>query len=374
MVCCAVVLAGHAGAAVADRAAGWEWSAAVSPGYDTFVQRYALALEDTVESVERVRPGASAPKAARPRAAATTGRCGRGCRPDRSARAAGSTGSTPCGPTRSLPSCGSRDRAQAVRYNDATTYNLSSDHAEGALSARWQLARRGAAAWEARASAATLRYAEPSELEPRRNDWSAGFAAVSGAGTLDRWRAGLKYGRRSYPDTTEIDRRTLGADFSWSHDPLDGITWRLRRAQRAAPGAGQRRAPVRLEPHDGRRVVGARAAPLRAVAAASLEGWRYDDESGAYADQTRLEIRAAARAGGIFGPQWELGAVHESLASHAGGESYRQWGGSVALENYGEALTFLASLEVGRRDYDEAGADDRSWARCTRTSPTSKSG
>ena len=345
------------GGAVAEaRAAPWQWSASASPGYDTFVQRYSLALEDTVEAVSefdltlgaegRTPPDSRHAWTVRPRLSAGSERT-RGqldweyaLRPD---------GRSPV-----LRVAGS---AQAVRYRDGTGYDLSSDHAEGSLTARWLLARGGAAAWEARASASTLRYADPSELEPRRDDWSAGFAAVAGAAAGDRWRAGLKYGRRSYPDTTEIDRATLGLDLAWSHDPLDGPSWQL-------DGRSERRR-VRVSAvrpsawsHALAAEVAAPAGALRAVAAASLECWRYDDEWGAYADQTRLETRAAVRAGGVFGPLWELGAVRESLDSHAAGESYAQWGACGGLETYGEALTLLLTLEAGRRDYDEAAGDD----------------
>ncbi len=345
------------GGAVAEaRAAPWQWSASASPGYDTFVQRYSLALEDTVEAVSefdltlgaegRTPPDSRHAWAVRPRLSAGSERT-RGqldweyaLRPD---------GRSPV-----LRVAGS---AQAVRYRDGTGYDLSSDHAEGSLTARWLLARGGAAAWEARASASTLRYADPSELEPRRDDWSAGFAAVAGAEAGDRWRAGLKYGQRAYPDTTEIDRATLGLDLAWSHDPLDGPSWQL-------DGRSERRR-VRVSAvrpsawsHALAAEVAAPAGALRAVAAASLECWRYDDEWGAYADQTRLETRAAVRAGGVSGPLWELGAVRESLDSHAAGESYAQWGACGGLETYGEALTLLLTLEAGRRDYDSAAGDD----------------
>jgi hypothetical protein len=352
---CAAALAGG-GVVRVVHAAGWQWTASASPGYDTFVQSYALALEDTVESVSeydltlgaegRTPDGARHGWTVQPRLSAGSERL-RGqldweyvLRPDELTpvlRVAGS--------------------AQAVRYNDGTTYNLSSDHAEGALSARWQLARGGAAAWEARASAATLRYADPSELEPRRDDWTAGFAAVSTAGFADRWRAGLKYGQRAYPDTTEIDRATLGLDVAWSHDPLEGWAWRFDgRSERRRVRVSAVRPSAWSHALDAE--VSAPAGALRLVAAGLLESWRYDDEWGAYADQTRLETRVTVRVGDILGPTWELGAVRESLASHAAGESYRQWGACGALENFGKALTVMLSLEVGRRDYDEAGGDD----------------
>ncbi|MBK7703583.1 MAG: hypothetical protein IPI34_12210 [bacterium] len=260
------------------RAAPWQWTASASPGYDTFVQRYSLALEDTVEAVSefdltlgaegRTPPDSRHAWTVRPRLSAGSERT-RGqldweyaLRPD---------GRSPV-----LRVAGS---AQAVRYNEGTTYNLSSDHAEGSLSARWLLARGGVAAWEARASAATLRYADPSELEPRRDDWTAGFAAVSTAGSADRWRAGLKYGQRAYPDTTEIDRATLGLDLAWSHDPLDGPSWQL-------DGRSERRR-VRVSAvrpsawsHALAAEVAAPAGALRLVAAALLESWHYDEEWG----------------------------------------------------------------------------------------------
>ncbi len=343
-------------AAAPVHAASLQWTAAASPGYDTFVQRYALALEDTVESVSefdltlsaegRTPAGSRHGWTVRPRLSAGSERTrGRldweyALRPDDLApvlRVAGS--------------------AQAVRYNDATTYNLSSDHAEGTLSARWQFARGGAAAWEARASGAVLRYAEPSELEPQRSDWTAAFAAVAGAESADHWRAGLKYGQRAYPDTTEIDRATLGLDVAWSHDPLEGLAWRLDgRSERRRVRVSAVRPSAWSHALDGE--ASAPVGAWRAVVAALLESWRYDDEWGAYADQTRLETRAAVRAGGVLGPLWELGAVRESLASHAAGESYRQWGACGAVESFGEALTLLLSLEAGRRDYDEADVDD----------------
>jgi hypothetical protein len=351
----AAALAGGASVRAAH-AAGWEWTAAASPGYDTFVQRYALALEDTVESVSefdltlgaegRTPAGSRHGWSVRPRLSAGSERA-RGqldweyvLRPDALAPVLRVEGS-----------------AQAVRYNDATAYNLSSDHAEGSLSARWLLGRGGAAAWEARATAATIRYADPSELEPRRDDWTAGLAAVSGAGSDDRWRTGLKYGRRAYPDTTEIDRQTLGVDLAWSHDPLDGLAWHLdARGERRRVRVSAVRPSAWSHALDAE--VSAPVGAVRAVAAAALEDWRYDDEWGAYADQTRLEARAAVRAGGVCGPLWELGAVHESLASHAAGESYRQWGACGALESFGESLTFMLSLEAGRRNYDGAAGDD----------------
>ena len=345
------------GAAAGSAAvAGWRWTATASPGYDTFVQRYSLALDDTVESVSEFDLALGA-----------EGRTSAGGRHDWTVRPRLSTGSERTRgqldweyvlrPDALAPALRVAGSAQAVRYNDDTAYNLSSDHAEGALSARWQLGRGGAAAWEARASASTLRYADPSELEPQRSDWSAGFAAVSAAGCADRWRAGLRYGRRTYPDTTEIDRAALGLDLAWSHDPFDGPAWRVDgRSERRKVRVSAVRPSAWSHVVDGE--VSAPVGAWRAVVAAALECWRYDDEWGAYADQTRLENRAAVRTGGVFGPLWELGVVRESLASHAAGESYVQWGGCGGVETYGESLTLMLTLEAGRRDYDEAAADD----------------
>ncbi|MBU1073183.1 hypothetical protein KKG45_08040, partial [bacterium] len=93
---------------------------------------------------------------------------------------------------------------------------------------------------------------------------------------------------------------------------------------------------------------------LRLAAELGHESWRYDAEWGAYTDQTRWDGGLRLEGGGLFGPAWQLGAAYESLASDTEDESYRQLGARGGLEHLGDSFTASLTLEIGRRDYDEA--------------------
>ncbi|MBC8425910.1 hypothetical protein H8E07_17500 [bacterium] len=243
---------------------------------------------------------------------------------------------------------------QGTRYNRQSDYYLTSDSAEGRLKARWTVAPEGRLAGELRGWGSALRYDAPSELEVDRDDLNAAAYLKSGRDNPRHWRVGLRAGRRAYPDTTDIDRRSLGAELEYDHDAYLGVTGRVfHRSER------RRIENPAVRPSSWSHWTLAEAAlplnaeTLRLVAELGHEAWRYDAQWGAYTDQTRWDGDLRLEGGGLYGPAWQLGAAGESLASNTEGESYGQLGARGGLEHLGDSFTLSFTLEIGQRDYDE---------------------
>lgn len=341
-----------------DAERGLDWSGSLATGYDAYVQTYTLALTDTTERIQEMEVTVAA-----------EGRT-RGEAPDRWRLA----------PRFSLGSERTRQRLdlgwsrhaddgtrladalaefRAVQYHGTTDYALSSDRVEGRARLRWFPAPDGAVGGEVRLEGRALRHASPSELEVDRREALLTAALRSGALADDRWRAGLRAGRRVHPDTAAIDRTTLGLDAEWERFRLDAASWRasLRSERRrirdeaARPSSWAHWGRVEAE-HP---LSDALLADFRL----GLEWWDYDVSRDAYRDQRRWTGLLGVRAPALAGPGWSLGAAWESLGGDDPDERYRQLGLRGGLETYGRSLSLSLTVEVGRRDYDaDTGAVD----------------
>ena len=340
---------------------GWAWSGSMATGYDTYVQTYFLALEDTSETLSEYELILSAvgethdASAGAWRLAPQLAVGSERVRTELDTQWQWNPGG---GPTRWELGAD----LQNVHYRGTTAWNLSSDWREADLDLRWRRELDVCAA-DLRLDAASLRYDAPSELEVSRDDLRATFALKSNRTADDRWKVGLRAGHRAHPDTTAIDRTMWGADTEYEHMAFDGPSLRLlhrseRRTVRdetARPSSWGHWASM-----EG-------SWPLAEVLELSVEFdgevWTYDQATGAYQNQLRWSGLVGLRASAIEGPGWQLGMAVEQLDSDDPEETYSQRGVRAGLESFGSTLTASTTLEVGRRDYaadvtDTASATD----------------
>ena len=335
---------------------GWDWSGALSTGYDTYVQTYALALEDTTESLSEYEVNVSAVGEARATATGTwrlAPSLALGSERIRSELESDWSWNPDDGAARVVAGVELRD----VRYRGTTDWNLSSDWREADVDLRWRR-ELDAVATDLAFVGTTLRYADPSELEVDRDDLRATFALKSSRAAASRWKLGVRAGRRAHPDTAAIDRTMWGTDAEYEITSTHGPSLRLQHR-------GERR-EVRDETvrpsswsHWGS---AAGSVPLSQAleACAELDGevWTYDLSAGAYQNQHRWSGAAGVRAAALDGPSWQLGLAWERLQSDDADESYTQQGVRAGLDAYGSGLTASLTLEVGRRDYGADQGDD----------------
>ncbi len=243
---------------------------------------------------------------------------------------------------------------QGTWYKNQSDYYLTSDSIEGDLKTRWTASPTGDLAGELRAWGSFLNYATPSELEADRRDLNAGAYLKAGRDALRRWRAGVRLGRRAYPDTTAINRQSAGVELEYDHNAFLGATGRVyhrseRRkiknpAIRPSSWSYWTQADASLPLNE---------SGLRLTADLGHEAWHYDHEWGAYTDQTRWESDVSLEGGGFSGPSWQMGPALEMLDSNTDGESYRQLGARGGMDHFGDRFTGTLTLEIGQRDYDE---------------------
>ena len=173
-----------------DTAGGFSWQTTLSSGYDTYVQTYALSLEDTTETISEIEmtlstEGRTAGRArhhwlVRPRVTVGSER-NRG-------RLEWAYAHKPDTRRTTLRIDGD---LQGTWYNRQSDYYLTSDSIEGRLKARWTVAPEGRLAGELRGWGSALLYATPSELEANREDRNVAAYLKSGRESRRRWRLGL---------------------------------------------------------------------------------------------------------------------------------------------------------------------------------------
>ena len=333
------------------------WTQQLGAGYDTYVQTYFLALEDTTETIEEFElswSGEVATQGRRRHGWSLKPQLFAGSERDR-ARLLAQYVLRPDSSTAVLRLDAD---LQGVRYKGSTDYNLSSDYREGLVRGRWILSPRGATALELHARAASLRYADASALEVDRDDLRGGLRLGAGADALDRWRLGLAYGARAHPDTAAIDRDEVIWEAEYEHPAFRGIAWRLQHRSERRKIADPTVRPSNWSHWSDAEVTLPLGEVLRLTVAAEHELWRYDERWGAYDDQTRWNGALRLEGGGLGGPGWRAGPTGETLDSTAEGESYTQFGLLGGFDQLGDRLSVSATLEIGRRDYETVAAVD----------------
>lgn len=329
----------------------------LAAGYDTYVQSYYLAVEDTTETIEEFElswAGELAAAGRRRHAWSLQPRLATGSERDR-ARLSAQYVLRPDSSTAVL-------RLDAdlngVRYRGATDYNLSSDYREGLLRGRWTLSPHGATAIELHGRVAALRYTDASALEVDRNDRRAGLRLVSGRDADDRWRLGAARGARSHPDTAAIDRDEFIFEAEYDHPAFLGPGWRVHQIS-----SRRKIADTSVRPSSWSHWTDAEFSlplgdQLRLGASLDLELWRYDDRWGAYDDQTRWDGTLRLEGGGFEGPSWRAGLAAEHLDSTAEDERYAQLGVVGGLDHFTDRVSLSFTLEIGQRDYADPATVD----------------
>jgi hypothetical protein len=332
------------------------WSVSLAAGYDTYIQTYPLATEDTTETVSEMTAvigleGRSASGAVhrwlvRPELSVGTelirGRLDFDYRwrPDgRSTllRLEGSGGSR--------------------HYRGSTDYFLASDAIEGRASARCYLGPTGRWAGELRLFGRGLRYSKPSTLEINYRQ-AGGMARLrTGPQANHRFSLGGRWFRQEYPDSSAIDRSVaaLEADFENAGGGRDLLRFyhrserRLIRDQTARPSAWSH-----WSDWEGRLPAGKLTLGLELHS----EVWQYDQESSAYFNSWRLRGAFSVRGGGLLSPGWQVGLVAERLDAGDSPETFTQHGVLVGFEQIRPSWSGSVNLTYGRREYTLADSEE----------------
>ncbi len=336
---------------------GARWHPRLSAGHDLYVHTYALARDDTTETISESTVTAG-----------VRGRSDRDARHRWSLRGEFSAGTELLREVldatyRWRPAGQDRLRADLAwygrQYRGGSEYGLSSDNHEGRAGLRTFPWTGSSLGLEVRGGVRWLDHATPSSLE---QDWLEARGAVfaSSRGDLDgAWRLGLRLASRSYPDTTALDRDTMALEGSWEHAPLDGPdVWLFHRTERREVADPAARPGAWSHWTEGRAAVGAGAG--EAVVELTSEVWRYEREDLTYVNSWRLDTGLGYRRGDLLTAQWQGLLAVEHLAAGDAPETYTQVGLRASVESYAEPFSGVVALELGRRWYADParGGDD----------------
>lgn len=331
-------------------AASLAWDLTTSLGYDTYVQRFPLAGEDTTETISEFELAAAAE-------GRTEGRARHHWR---------------LRPELSVGTELTRERLEAAwqyrpdstatalrldawwqgrQYRGGTAYSLRSDWQEGRVEARAVASPRGGQAGEVRLYAARLRYAEPTELALDQDEAGGGVFWRAGHDAERHFLLGARLARRAYPDSAAVDRTVAALEGeydsrgfcdaglrAWAHAERRRVRDEsVRPSAWAGWGGLEWTAP---------------AGAGRLEAGLLGEVWDYDAESSVWFDSWRLGGTLVYRGGDALDWRWLAGLAAERLdAGPSSPETYNQAGVRAGLETIGERLIGELVVEVGRRDY-----------------------
>lgn len=340
-------------AAPGDESAG-RWRPTLGLGYDASVHNYPLAGTDTTETVAEFQASAG-----------LEGRSAAGGRRSWLLRAEGSAGSELfrehlqgqvrwfSGGRRERGRLDAEFRGRQVRHG-ADAF-VSSDSAEGRLEGRLRPLAGPDLRLEMRGWAARRRYVRPSTLEVDQDDAGGGLL-LTGAGSPERtWTLGTGLARRTYPDSSGLDRTVLAADGSWSAEAWDATGVRLyHRSERTLVRDRDLR-PAAWS-HWTEAAAAVAAAPGLIFLELQSEVRRYDRDFSAYFDSWLAGGWLGYRWGGVLATGWRLGVVGERLAAGEAPEAYTQVGVRGAVESFGSRLCGSLTAEFGNRGYDAAPA------------------
>ena len=326
------------------------WSLSLAGGYDTFIHTFPLATEDTTETVSEATvvvglEGHSARLAVhkwrlRPEFSYGTellrGRLDFAYhyRPDQFTTLFRLDGN-----------------ALFRSYQGGSDYALTSDTVEGRFTARGYLSPAGAVMGEYRLITAGVRYRDPSTLEVNYHDLGTAASLRSGRDATWNYAVGGRHVRRSYPDSSVIDRNITALEGNLDTISLEGHGLRLyHRSERrkvrdetVRPSAWAHWTTLEL------------LIPVGGFSLASVlmsEVWQYDEKTAVYFDSWRLRGLILLKRGGLLAPAWLAGVVIEQLAAGDMPETYNQAGLRVGLEYYGTSLIISTTIEYGLRNYN----------------------
>jgi len=325
----------------------WSWD--LTSGFDSYLHSYALATEDTTETLaEFVLQARLAGRSARP------------TRHRWQVRAEASTGTELfrqrfAGDYRLL----GEDKIERLRilgnlwgrqYRDNTDYSRSSDNWEGRLEGRMAPWVGQRLKLELRGWTGAIDYRTPSTLEVDQRDLGGGvFVRSTKLGTT-MWGLGTRLGQRTYADSTAIDRDSWSLEGDLDHQDLRGQGLRVyHKSQRRVIRDETVRpsAWTHWTDFSGTLVAG------RGHLYLDLQGeaWQYDEETDVYFNSVRIGGICGYRWGDILAATWKIGLAAERLAAGDLPESYAQIGLRAGVEAYGADLGGSLTLEYGRRNY-----------------------
>ena len=334
---------------------GWRWRTSLSTGLDAYSHTYALATEDTTESlVEYLLT------------AAVAGRSDRRARHGGFFRAEGSLGSE-LFRQRLEGEYRFRDAERRIRfrlggrlrgrqYHSGTDYMNTSDNIEGRFYLRGQPLARSKRALEVRGSLDFLEYAAPSSLEVSHHTGTAGLSLGSQDWRGPTWKLGVALDARSYPDSTQIDRRRILLDGQYEIQGEDrGQLLVMHRSERRHIRDAMAKPSGWLHWTDAVGQVGAGAGQV--FLELQSERWDYDREESAYQDSWRLKSLGGYTWGDVLTATWRLGLAWERLWSADDPEAFNALGLVGGVEAMSGPVSGSLSLEWGRRHYTEEPVD-----------------
>ena len=330
----------------------WSWD--LSSGVDAYLHTYALALDDTSETLSEFMIQAG-----------FQGRSARKASHRWRLRAEASTGTELWrqrleGDYRFLD----QDRHTRFRlrgnfwgrqYKQTTEYVLSSDNLEGRLEARAYPLVGRVAALDLRAWGGLIDYKTPSTLEVDYQDAGAGVFLRSQALGNHMWGVGVRRARRAYPDSSAIDRDTWSAEVDYDFHDLAGQSLRFfHKSDRRLIADETVRPSAWTHWTDFAGLVS--AGPGQVYLEVQSEVWDYDQENDIYFNSWRLETALGYRGGDILAAVWKAGPVLERLDAGDSPETYTQLGARAGVESYGSAVGGSVTLEYGRRVFSQGDA------------------
>lgn len=337
-----------------ETGARWEWR--LASGFDALVHTYPLATTDTTETVTEYLAEAG-----------LQGRSGRGGDHRWDVRAEASFGSEmvrerlEANWRRLDAERRTRLRLSGSMWGRQYRSNRGEIHSSDNLESRAELR---AMPWSGEGNALEGRlwtrlqdYADPSELEISYREIGVGWNARSLGWETPVWELGVLGARRTYPDSSRIDRTTAGwrGRYGWRGDGD---------AELRLAGRSDRRW---IEDETARPSAWIHGAELEAAVPAGsgrllletrTEGWLYDEEEGAYFDSWRTTGFAGWERGNLLGTRWRIGMAGERLAAGEVPETYSQFGLRGGIETWETAFSASLTLELGQRLYGKPATDE----------------
>jgi len=336
-------------------AEGARWNLQTSAGFDAYLNKYHLAVDDTTEALSEFNI-----------AATIDGRSARRTNHQWHFRTEISGGSELFRELldtsyRWRPDAGDpRLRLDLVglgrQFQSGTSYTLSSDNVEGRADLRAYPWYGKHALLDLRLAARILDYETPSTLEQDYNQSKVG-GFIRGRDTFERsWRLGAFVGQRTYPDSSAIDREflILEGDYDQATEAADIRFYqrserRLIEDETTRPSAWSHWTELELALASG---------PGKVVLQGYSEIWNYDEEYGAYFDSWRLEGEFGYRWGTLMDSTWQLLMALENLSAGDSPEAYSQASIRGSFESYAYPFTGVIALGYGQRWYSDQGTID----------------
>lgn len=327
----------------------------LSSGYDVYAHTYHLATDDTTETLGEFNVGADFEARSRPAVLHQWHLRGEVTAGSQLWRESVDLGYR-WRPGRGDPRLRADLAWSGRQYRQDSDYALSSDNQEARGELRLYPWRGRRAALDLRLRARRLAYRQRSVLEQDQREAGVAAYLTSRADFDAAWRVGLLAARRTYPDSTAIDRDVFGATGSLERSGERAEIWLDHRSERRVIKDPLVRPSAWLHWSELRLAVPAGEGWL--VANLASEVWRYDRQTTVWFDAWRTDLELGYRWGDLLGAQWHGLLTLQHLAAGDSPEAYSQAGLRGGLEGHAPALSGILALELGRRWYHGSSSTD----------------